>query len=77
MSTFYGQVEGMARTVASKRGGKEIKVSAQFWNGSVITRMYYNDDNQLIVELNISDGSSTYGYNYFTGTLEELKEKLR
>lgn len=29
MSTFYGQVEGMAKTVASRRGGKEIKVSAQ------------------------------------------------
>jgi hypothetical protein len=76
MSRFYGQVFGQAQTSASRRGSKEIKVSAQSWNGSVITSLYYNENDELMVNLSISDGSSSYGYTHFDGTLDELKERL-
>lgn len=76
MSAFYGTVTGNAKTEATRRGHNEIKVSAQSWNGSVITRLYYNGDN-LNVELQISDDSSIHGYTYFNGTIEELKNKLK
>lgn len=76
MSAFYGTVVGNAKTEATRRGHKDIKVSAQSWNGSVTTRLYYNGDD-LNVELQISDGSSTTGYTYFNGTIDELKSKLK
>ena len=76
MAKFYGQVFGQAKTEASRRGSRNIKVSAQSWNGSVITTLYYNDNDDLMVNLSISDGSSCYGYTYFDGTLDELKERL-
>ena len=76
MSKFYGQVEGMARTVAGRRGNRFIKSSAQSYDGSVIVRMNYDDQGQLMVGLSIGEGSSFYGTEYFYGTLEELKERL-
>ena len=75
MSKLYGQVDGSAKTIASRRGNNEIKVSAQSWEGSVITRLFYDGDD-LKVEISMSDESSFYGYTYFTGTLDELRKKL-
>lgn len=75
MSAFYGTVVGSANTVGTRRGHKDIKVAAQSWNGSVITRLYYNDD-ELMVDLQIAEGSSVYGYTVFNGTFQELKNKL-
>lgn len=75
MSAFYGQVIGHAQTTASRRGHSDIKVTAQSWNGSVITRLYYDDD-ELMCDLQIADGSSAFGYTVFNGTLEELKSRL-
>ena len=75
MSKFYGQGEGMASTLATRRGNRDIKVSAQSWDGSLITRMYYEGDD-LMVELQVNDGSSFYGKTCFFGTLEELKKRL-
>ena len=75
MSAFYGQVIGNAKTTASRRGHHDIKVTAQSWNGSVITRLYYNGD-ELMCDLEIADGSSANGYTVFNGTLEELKNRL-
>lgn len=78
MSTFYGQVSGQAQTVATRRGSRNsgLTVSAQSWDGSVITDLSYNDKDDLIVTIKISDGSSSFGGTYFCGTLDELKEKL-
>lgn len=76
MSAFYGQVEGSAKTSASRRGSKDIKVSAQSWNGSIQTRLYYDGDD-LMVDITIGEESSFTGYSYFHGTLEELKERLK
>lgn len=75
MSAFYGQVIGSAKTNATRRGYKDITVTAQSWNGSVITRLYYEGD-ELMCDLQIAGESSAYGYTVFNGTLEELKSRL-
>lgn len=77
MSKFYGQVEGSAQTIATRRGFRDIKSSAQSWDGSVITRLFYDDDGKLNINIQLSDDSSFYGCSYFTGTLDELKAKLK
>ena len=61
MSKFYGQVEGMAQTVASRRGSSFIKSSAQSYDGSVIVRMHYDLEGKLMISLNLTDGSDFYG----------------
>lgn len=75
MSKFYGTVSGSARTEATRRGFNSIKVAAQSWDGSVITSMHYHG-NDLMVGLDFSDDSSTYGQSLFYGTFQELKDKL-
>ena len=70
MSKFYGQVFGQASTTASRRGSKDIEVSAQSWDGSLITKLYYND------ALEHSDTSSTSGRVLFRGTMTDLVAKL-
>ena len=76
MSKFYGQVFGQAETIATRRGHRNIRVSAQSWNGSVITTLNYNDDGDLMVEIETSDGSDSRGYTRFRGTMKEFIEKL-
>lgn len=77
MSKFYGQVEGMAQTVASRRGSSFIKSSAQSYDGSVIVKMNYDLEGKLMISLNLTDGSDFYGQCFFYGTMEELKKKLQ
>lgn len=77
MSRFYGQVEGMAETIATRRGSNFIKSSAQSWDGSVITRLSYDENDVLKIQIELSDKSSFSGgwsIPSFYGTLEELKE---
>ena len=76
MSAFYGQVFGNADTSASRRGYTDIRVSAQSWNGSLITRLYYIQD-VLHVDLYASSGSDSSGHTVFSGTFEELLERLK
>jgi len=76
MSKFYGQVFGASNTSASRRGHSEIHVSAQSYDGSVITRMFYDRKDRLIVDIQMSDGSSSYGDTVFHGTFDDLKKKL-
>lgn len=77
MSKFYGTVSGAAQTEATRRGFDGIRVSAQSWDGSHITRMNYDHDGRLIVDLAVSEGSSScWGSTIFRGTLDELKGKL-
>lgn len=76
MSKFYGTVHGDAsQTDGTRRGFRSIKVAAQSWDGSVITSMHYCN-NDLMVNLDFSDDSSTYGQSLFYGTFQELKDKL-
>ncbi len=77
MSKFYGTVVGSARTEATRRGFDNIRVSAQSWDGSLITRMRYDADGRLIVQLDRSnESSSCFGRTIFCGTLEELEARL-
>ena len=76
MSKFYGQVFGQASTTASRRSSKDIEVSAQSWDGSLITKLYYNDAEELMVNLEHSDTSSTSGRVLFRGTMTDLVAKL-
>jgi len=77
MSKFYGTVSGSAQTEATRRGHDSIRVSAQSWDGSLITRMHYNSDGELVVQLDVSDTSSScYGRPVFAGTLSELVARL-
>jgi hypothetical protein len=77
MSTFYGMVQGN-RGVATRGGSKAsgFKATAQSWDGSIITRMSYNDEGKLMVEIDYADGSAIYGNRAFYGTFEEYIAKL-
>ena len=77
MSKFYGTVVGSANTEATRRGHDSIRVSAQSWDGSLITRMRYGQEGQLLVQLDRYNGSSScYGKTIFYGTLDELEARL-
>lgn len=77
MSKFYGTVMGSANTPATRRGSRSIKVAAQSWSGSVVTRLHYNEKDELIIDLQLSDGSDTSGYTVFYGTMDQLRNKLQ
>ena len=76
MSKFYGTVVGMAKTDATRRGGRDIRVCAQSWDGSLVTRLSYNDKDELCVELQYHESSNTFGKTVFKGTMDELLKKL-
>ncbi len=78
MSTFYGMVQG--NRGAATRGGSKVsgfKATAQSWNGSVITELSYDENDQLMVNVSYSTGSSCYGTTIFYGTFDEYIMKLR
>ena len=77
MAKFYGTIRGSAKTAATRRGFNRIKTSAQSWNGSITTELTYNDEDKLMVEISIDEGSSTYGKTIFYGTFEEFVNKLK
>lgn len=76
MSKFYGQVFGAPQTSASRRGHKSIRVSAQSYDGSIITHLWYSDDSTLMVQLEYSPESSEHGMTIFRGTIDQLLNKL-
>ena len=76
MSKFYGQVEGQAQTVASRRGSANsgLKVSAQSWEGSVIVRLWENNEGETMVEIEKAEGSTSWGGDtIYRGKLQDLK----
>lgn len=77
MSAFYGSVIGN-HTEATRGGSKSsgFRSSCQSYDGSIITRMWYDKDNKLVVSLECSEGSSSVGKTIFTGSIDELKETL-
>ena len=77
MASFYATINAdLSRTLATKRGSKYIKTSTQSYNGSIITTMYYNEQNQLMIELETTETSSCYGENRYRGTFTQLEELL-
>ena len=76
MSKFYGSIQG-SRGAATRCGYSRIKTSAQSWDGSVITELSYNNDDQLMVDISIDEGSSAYGHRVWYGTMEEFVAQLK
>lgn len=78
MSRFYGTLIDHSSKYGSvtKRGFGEIVACAQSWNGSVITRLTYNQNDELCVRIELSNDSNTRGYTAFDGTFKELAEKF-
>lgn len=78
MSAFYGMVQG--NRGAATRGGSRnsgFKSTVQSWDGSIITQMSYDDNDQLMVTVSYSTGSNCYGTTIFHGTFDEYVMKLR
>lgn len=78
MSTFYGCVQGNRGSVT--RGGSRasgFKASAQSYDGSVVTYLSYNDNDELMVEICVSEASSSYGSRIFYGTFQEYVDRLK
>lgn len=81
MSKYYGETFGYNRngsgSVASRCGHTGIRSAAQSYDGSLIALAIDNKDGDTIFELEIADDSSIFGETIFSGTLEELKERLQ
>ena len=75
MSAFYGEVAGN-RGEATRGGSKSsgFKASCQSYDGSVITRMWYDQEDNLKISLEVDEGSKSYGDEVFRGTYAELVE---
>ena len=67
MSKFYGQVEGGAKTIASRRGFNSIRSSVQSWDGSVILEMYYNGDDMLCIRVDVVEDDSSKHVQFGSG----------
>jgi hypothetical protein len=76
MAKFYGQVGGN-RGVATRTGSSNIKTAAQSYDGSIITKLSYNSENKLMVEICADDYSTSYGVRVFYGTYEEFINKIK
>ena len=75
MSRFYGRVEGMSNTVASRQGNKYIKSSVQSHDGSIIMRLdEFNGETKLTVYHD--DETSFYGNRIFYGSIAEFVNLL-
>lgn len=80
MAKTYCTCIGM-RGEATRRGGNAgCRVSCQSWDGSIIVRNWYDDEDQLKVRVGTNEGSSCctdWKSNDFVGTLDEFKELLK
>ncbi len=78
MSKLYGTVKGQAETSASRRGTKDLRVSAQTYDGSVIVYVTYERGSDTPrFDIEVDDGSSNHGKTFFSGSLDELKKAFR
>ena len=79
MSALYCAIQG-CRGEATRCGSKSsgVRASVQSWQGSLISYMDLDDNENPIITLKTSEGSSGYGNEtIFSGSLEELKAKLK
>ena len=76
MSTFYASIQGN-RGEATRGGSYSsgIRASVQSWDGSVVTKLRYRED-ELIVEIGIENGSKSDAYPTWIGTIDQLRELL-
>ena len=74
MSKCYGTlISDKGRS--TKTGNECMRASAQTWHGSLIA-VARELKSGTVFEIEIADISDTHGEIIFSGTLDELKEKL-
>jgi len=78
MAKTYCMCQGM-RGEATRRGGNDgVHVSAQSYDGSIIVRNWYDENDELVVEVGTNDGSSCYiNDQQFRGSLKEFNNLLK
>jgi len=80
MAKTYCTCIGM-RGERTARGGKDgCRASVQSWDGSIITRNWYDNEGNLMVRVGTNDGSSCcsdWNSEDFNGTFEEFKALLK
>lgn len=80
MALTYTTCIGM-RGERTARGGRDgCRASVQSYDGSIITRNWYDDDGTLRVRVGTNDGSSCctdWNSEDFNGTFQEFKDLLK
>lgn len=79
MRKFYGQAwteDRTSSTTATRCGHKSINASAQSYDGSIITRLNYDDAGALIVTIEVASNSATHGTTVYRGPLNQLANQL-
>ena len=77
MFTFFGSIKGShgeATRGSNKADG--IKVSSRCKNGSLITKMYYDKNNELMIDVSCSLTNSETGKKVFSGTFADFTLKI-
>jgi len=80
MAKTYCTCIGMRGERTARGGNDGCRASVQAWDGSIITRNWYDSDGTLKVRVGTNDGSSCcsdWNSPDFEGTFEEFKELLK
>lgn len=76
MSAFYGTVIGdRQQTDATRRGFKSIVAAAQSYDGSIISKLWY-EEGTLMLRLSYCEDSGTCGDTLYDGPLAEFVRNL-
>ena len=61
MSRFYSEIEGAAKTVASRRGHNFIESHTRGWNNGIRVTCYVNDEGNEVHQIYLTGGSNNPG----------------
>ena len=80
MAKTYCTCIGMRGERTARGGNDGCRASVQAYDGSIITRSWYDDDGTLRVRVGTNDGSSCctdWNSEDFNGTFQEFKDLLK
>ena len=80
MAKTYCTCIGMRGERTARGGNDGCRASVQAYDGSIITRNWYDENGTLIVRVGTNDSSSCctdWNSNDFTGTFQEFKNLLK
>ena len=80
MAKTYMTGWGMRGERTARGGSDGVQCAAQSYDGSVIVKNWYDDEDKLHVRVGTNDGSSCYtdwNSEDFSGTFEEFKNLLK